>query len=145
MCNVTCKGCNVTNGICDKGCQPGWSGLFCQDGIFCEMHFNFFLMANQYFFFFCVQHTILLVDNYVIAVGSSTFFLFLILGTIFYRNYIWYGQIHVSAPLATTPSNFYQFLNCIILKFNLHKTLDRECVSLWFWYYCWIAVKLWHH
>lgn len=51
MCNVTCKGCNVTNGICDKGCQPGWSGLFCQDGIFCEMHFNFFLMANQYFFF----------------------------------------------------------------------------------------------
>lgn len=65
MCNVTCKGCNVTNGICDKGCQPGWSGLFCQDGIFCEMHFNFFFNGQSIFLFFCVQHTILLVDNYM--------------------------------------------------------------------------------
>lgn len=65
MCNATCKGCNITNGICDKDCQPGWSGLFCQDGIFCEMHFNFFFNGQSIFLFFCVQHTILLVDNYM--------------------------------------------------------------------------------
>lgn len=34
-CNATCRSCNKTTGICDNGCQPGWRGLNCQDGILC--------------------------------------------------------------------------------------------------------------
>lgn len=35
-CNTTCRNCNKTSGICDKGCKPGWKGLYCQDGILCN-------------------------------------------------------------------------------------------------------------
>lgn len=65
MCNVTCKGCNITNGICDKGCQPGWSGLFCQDGIFCGSHYNiFFSVYNiQYYW-------VTITKLHVIAIGK---------------------------------------------------------------------------
>lgn len=34
-CNRTCRSCNKKSGICDNGCQPGWRGLYCQDGILC--------------------------------------------------------------------------------------------------------------
>lgn len=32
-CNVTCKGCNRTTGICDTGCEPGWRDIYCHKGI----------------------------------------------------------------------------------------------------------------
>ena len=32
QCNVTCTGCNNTNGVCDNGCKPGWEGTFCEQG-----------------------------------------------------------------------------------------------------------------
>lgn len=39
-CNVTCRSCNKTSGICDKGCKPGWRGLYCQEGMFLSVSFN---------------------------------------------------------------------------------------------------------
>lgn len=33
ICNVTCKGCNRTTGICDTGCKPGWRDIYCHKGI----------------------------------------------------------------------------------------------------------------
>lgn len=32
ICNVTCKSCNKTTGVCDNGCYPGWTGQYCQNG-----------------------------------------------------------------------------------------------------------------
>lgn len=33
-CNETCLSCNMFNGVCDKGCRPGWEGNYCQSGMF---------------------------------------------------------------------------------------------------------------
>lgn len=38
MCNVTCKGCNKTTGICDTGCKPGWRDIYCHKGIFFQQY-----------------------------------------------------------------------------------------------------------
>lgn len=32
-CNEKCTGCNNVNGFCDRGCQPGWKGDYCQQRI----------------------------------------------------------------------------------------------------------------
>lgn len=32
ICNVTCRSCNKTTGVCDNGCYPGWTGQYCQNG-----------------------------------------------------------------------------------------------------------------
>lgn len=32
ICNVTCRSCNKTTGVCDSGCFPGWTGQYCQNG-----------------------------------------------------------------------------------------------------------------
>ena len=29
-CNDKCDGCNNVNGVCDRGCKPGWRGDYCQ-------------------------------------------------------------------------------------------------------------------
>lgn len=31
-CNNTCTGCNNENGVCDRGCYPGWKGDYCDIG-----------------------------------------------------------------------------------------------------------------
>lgn len=31
MCNGTCNGCNKVTGVCDKGCKPGWKGIYCHE------------------------------------------------------------------------------------------------------------------
>lgn len=31
-CNDTCTGCNNVNGLCDRGCHPGWRGEYCENG-----------------------------------------------------------------------------------------------------------------
>lgn len=31
-CNDTCTGCNNINGLCDRGCRPGWKGDYCDIG-----------------------------------------------------------------------------------------------------------------
>lgn len=28
-CNITCKSCNIFNGLCNSGCTPGWKGDYC--------------------------------------------------------------------------------------------------------------------
>lgn len=33
-CNVTCKSCNKSTGVCDNGCYAGWEGEFCETGIY---------------------------------------------------------------------------------------------------------------
>lgn len=30
-CRDTCTGCNNINGLCDKGCHPGWKGDYCDE------------------------------------------------------------------------------------------------------------------
>lgn len=34
QCNVTCKSCNKSTGVCDNGCYAGWEGEFCEKGIY---------------------------------------------------------------------------------------------------------------
>lgn len=46
MCNVTCKGCNRTTGICDIGCKPGWRDIYCHKGIFFNIHVKLKLTRN---------------------------------------------------------------------------------------------------
>ena len=29
-CNSTCTGCNKADGVCDRGCHPGWKGSYCE-------------------------------------------------------------------------------------------------------------------
>ena len=29
-CNDKCDGCNNVNGVCDRGCKPGWKGDNCE-------------------------------------------------------------------------------------------------------------------
>lgn len=36
-CNDTCTGCNNVNGVCDKGCHPGWKGDYCDIGRLAHM------------------------------------------------------------------------------------------------------------
>lgn len=31
-CRDTCTGCNNENGVCDRGCHPGWRGNYCDRG-----------------------------------------------------------------------------------------------------------------
>ena len=31
-CNENCTGCNNVNGLCDRGCNPGWMGDYCDIG-----------------------------------------------------------------------------------------------------------------
>lgn len=31
-CHPTCKNCNIFNGFCNFGCNPGWEGDFCHKG-----------------------------------------------------------------------------------------------------------------
>lgn len=36
-CHAKCTGCDVYSGLCDSGCQPGWKGENCSEGIgFCK-------------------------------------------------------------------------------------------------------------
>lgn len=30
-CRDTCTGCNNENGLCDRGCHPGWKGNHCDE------------------------------------------------------------------------------------------------------------------
>lgn len=46
MCNVTCKGCNRTTGICDIGCKSGWRDIYCHKGIFFHIHVQLKLTRN---------------------------------------------------------------------------------------------------
>lgn len=32
-CKDTCEGCNYVNGLCESGCQPGWTGNNCAEGM----------------------------------------------------------------------------------------------------------------
>lgn len=32
-CDAKCTGCDVYSGFCDSGCQPGWKGENCSEGI----------------------------------------------------------------------------------------------------------------
>lgn len=32
-CDAKCTGCDVYSGLCDSGCQPGWKGKNCSEGI----------------------------------------------------------------------------------------------------------------
>lgn len=32
-CDAKCTGCDVYSGLCDSGCQPGWTGKNCSGGI----------------------------------------------------------------------------------------------------------------
>lgn len=33
-CNVMCKSCNKSIGVCDNGCYVGWEGEFCEIGFY---------------------------------------------------------------------------------------------------------------
>lgn len=36
-CDAKCRGCDIYSGLCDSGCQPGWKGENCSEGIvFCK-------------------------------------------------------------------------------------------------------------
>lgn len=36
-CHAKCTGCDIYSGLCDSGCQPGWKGEKCSEGIvFCK-------------------------------------------------------------------------------------------------------------
>lgn len=36
-CHAKCTGCDIYSGLCDSGCQPGWKGENCSEGIvFCK-------------------------------------------------------------------------------------------------------------
>lgn len=43
ICNVTCRSCNKTTGVCDNGCYPGWTGQYCQNGN------NLFIIEDVFF------------------------------------------------------------------------------------------------
>lgn len=32
-CDAKCRGCDIYSGLCDSGCQPGWKGENCSEGI----------------------------------------------------------------------------------------------------------------
>lgn len=32
-CHAKCTGCDIYSGLCDSGCQPGWKGANCSEGI----------------------------------------------------------------------------------------------------------------
>lgn len=49
-CNNTCKGCNNTNGLCDSGCNPGWKGDYCNEGIVLQNRKKGFLCLHWFFF-----------------------------------------------------------------------------------------------
>ena len=47
-CNSTCKGCDEINGLCNTGCQLGWRGVYCQEGM-CIVHSYIKRLENRYY------------------------------------------------------------------------------------------------
>ena len=40
LCNSKCTGCNPINGVCDRGCHPGWKGDYCQERKYVILAYN---------------------------------------------------------------------------------------------------------